>query len=140
MFSERNYKHLQELARYPNLAEIFHGTLGIPATSGLAIGLLAGIANHEESSMKFLHLFHKEVEFGNIERYDDIKHIVRRALSSEENYNLLLCRPPTSAKTLFLLGIWECRVSTSMAQTQRMESCFASCSCYADLVVVEERS
>jgi hypothetical protein len=41
--------------------------------------------------MKFLHLFHKEVEFGNIEGYDDIKDIVRRALNSEENYNLLLC-------------------------------------------------
>jgi len=59
--------------------------------------------------MKFLHLFHKEVEFGNIEGYDDIKDIVRRALSSKENYNLLLCGPPASAKTLFLLGILECR-------------------------------
>ena len=39
--------------------------------------------------MKFLHLFHKEVEFGNIEGYDDIKDIVRRALDSYENYNLL---------------------------------------------------
>jgi hypothetical protein len=28
--------------------------------------------------MKFLHLFHKEVEFGNIEGYDDIKDIVGR--------------------------------------------------------------
>jgi hypothetical protein len=56
--------------------------------------------------MKFLHsrLFHKEVEFGNIEGYDD-----RRALDSNENYNLLLCGPPASAKTLFLLGILECR-------------------------------
>jgi replication-associated recombination protein RarA len=59
--------------------------------------------------MKFLHLFHKEVEFGNIEGYDDIKDIVRRAFSSEENYNLLLCGPPASAKTLFLLGILEYR-------------------------------
>jgi hypothetical protein len=32
--------------------------------------------------MKFLHLFHKEVEFGNIEGYDDIKDIVRRALDA----------------------------------------------------------
>src|SRR5262252_3908350 len=56
-----------------------------------------------------LHLFHKEVDFGNIEGYDDIKDLVRRALSSEENYNLLLCGPPASAKTLFLLGILECR-------------------------------
>ena len=62
--------------------------------------------------MKFLplnlHLFHKEVEFGNIEGYDDIKDIVRRALDADENYNLLLCGPPASAKTLFLLGILEC--------------------------------
>jgi replication-associated recombination protein RarA len=60
-------------------------------------------------NMNFLHLFHKEVEFGNIEGYDDIKDIVRRAFSSEENYNLLLCGPPASAKTLFLLGILEYR-------------------------------
>ena len=59
--------------------------------------------------MKFLHLFHKEVEFGNIEGYDDIKYIVRRALDSYENYNLLLCAPPASAKTLFLLGILDMR-------------------------------
>ncbi|MGB8936247.1 MAG: ATP-binding protein [Candidatus Nitrosopolaris sp.] len=52
--------------------------------------------------MKFLHRFHKEVEFGNIEGYDDIKDIVRRALDSYENYNLLLCAPPASAKTIFL--------------------------------------
>ena len=61
--------------------------------------------------MKFLplHLFHKEVEFGNIQRYDDIKDIVRRALDSDENYNLLFVGPPASAKTLFLLGIFEYR-------------------------------
>ena len=59
--------------------------------------------------MKFLHLFHKEVEFGNIEGYDDIKDIVRRALDSYENYNLFLCGPPASAKTLFLLGILDTR-------------------------------
>ena len=54
---------------------------------------------------KFLHLFHKEVEFGNIQGYDDIKDLIRRALDSDENYNLLLCGPPASAKTLFLLAI-----------------------------------
>ena len=59
--------------------------------------------------MKFLYLFHKEAEFGNIEGYDDIKNLVRRALDSHENYNLLLCGPPASAKTLFLLGILQCR-------------------------------
>jgi Holliday junction resolvasome RuvABC ATP-dependent DNA helicase subunit len=41
--------------------------------------------------------------------YDDIKDLVRRALDSNENYNLLLCGPPASAKTLFLLGILQCR-------------------------------
>jgi tetratricopeptide (TPR) repeat protein len=60
-------------------------------------------------NMNFLHLFHKQVEFGNIVGYDDIKDLVRCALDSNENYNLLLCGPPASAKTLFLLGILECR-------------------------------
>ncbi|MGB8938418.1 MAG: AAA family ATPase, partial [Candidatus Nitrosopolaris sp.] len=55
------------------------------------------------------HLFHKEVGFGNIEGYDDIKDIVTRALDSYENYNLLLCAPPASAKTLLLLGILDMR-------------------------------
>jgi DNA polymerase III delta prime subunit len=61
--------------------------------------------------MKFIHvhLFHKEVEFGDIQGYDDVKDLLRRALDSDENYNLLLCGPPASAKTLFLLGILECR-------------------------------
>jgi DNA polymerase III delta prime subunit len=59
--------------------------------------------------LKFIHLFHKEAEFGNIEGYDDIKDLVRRALDSEENYNLLFCGPPASAKTLFLLGILQRR-------------------------------
>jgi DNA polymerase III delta prime subunit len=63
--------------------------------------------------MKFLHLhshlFHKQVEFGDIVGYDDIKDLVRRALDSEENYNLLFVGPPASAKTLFLLDILECR-------------------------------
>ena len=45
----------------------------------------------------------------NIQGYDDIKNIVRRALDSDEIYNLLLCGPPAIAKTLFLLGILECR-------------------------------
>ena len=54
---------------------------------------------------KLLHLFHKEVEFGNIEGYDDLKDIVRRALDAEDNYNLLFIGPPASAKTVFPLGI-----------------------------------
>jgi len=54
-----------------------------------------------------LHLFHKRVEFGDIEGYDDIKDIIRRALDAEDNYNLLFIGAPASAKTLFLLGILE---------------------------------
>ena len=54
-----------------------------------------------------LHLFHKEVEFENIQGYDDLKDTVRRALDAEDNYNLLFIGPPASAKTLFLLGILE---------------------------------
>jgi Holliday junction resolvasome RuvABC ATP-dependent DNA helicase subunit len=56
-----------------------------------------------------LDLFRKEIEFDNIHGYDDIKDVVRRALGAEDNYNLLFVGPPASAKTLFLLGILECR-------------------------------
>lgn len=38
-----------------------------------------------------------------------MKEIVKRALDSEENYNLLFVGPPASLKTLFLQGILECR-------------------------------
>ncbi len=44
-------------------------------------------------------------DFDNIEGYQDIKNIIIRVLESEESYNLLLCGPPASCKTLFLLGI-----------------------------------
>jgi Holliday junction DNA helicase RuvB len=54
-----------------------------------------------------LDLFRKDIEFDNIQGYDDIKDIVRRALDAEDNYNLLFVGPPASAKTLFLLGILE---------------------------------
>ena len=56
-----------------------------------------------------LDLFRKQIEFNNIQGYDDIKDIVRRALDAEDNYNLLFVGPPASAKTLFLLGILECK-------------------------------
>ena len=62
--------------------------------------------------MKFLHhLFsnNKQTGFDNIQGYDDIKNIVRRALDSDENCNLLFCGPPASSKTLFVVGILECR-------------------------------
>ncbi|MFY9871504.1 MAG: hypothetical protein WAK17_17450 [Candidatus Nitrosopolaris sp.] len=47
-----------------------------------------------------LNIFRKEIGFSNIHGYDDIKNIVRRALSSEENYNLLLGGPPASATSM----------------------------------------
>ena len=56
-----------------------------------------------------LDLFRKDIEFYNIQGYDDIKQIVKRVLDAEDNYNLLFIGPPASAKTLFLLGILECR-------------------------------
>jgi hypothetical protein len=36
-----------------------------------------------------LDLFRKEIGFENIQGYNDIKDIVRRALDVEDNYNLL---------------------------------------------------
>ena len=36
-----------------------------------------------------LNLFHKEIAFGNIVGYDDIKDLIRRALDAKDNYNLL---------------------------------------------------
>ena len=64
--------------------------------------------------MKFLHLFNKSsttaaAGFAKIQNYDDLKEIVRRVLYAEDNYNLLFCGPPASAKTLFLQGILEIR-------------------------------
>lgn len=46
-------------------------------------------------------------DFDNIEGYQDIKELINRILDSEESFNLLLCGPPASCKTLFLLGIIE---------------------------------
>jgi len=64
--------------------------------------------------LKFLHLFNKSsttaaAGFAKIQNYDDLKEIVRRVLYAEDNYNLLFCGPPASAKTLFLQGILEIR-------------------------------
>jgi len=59
--------------------------------------------------MKFLgNLFHQrsEVSFSSISGYDDVKNIIDRVLSSEENFNLLLVGwPPASSKTQFLMEI-----------------------------------
>lgn len=51
----------------------------------------------------------KQKEFENICGFDGVKDIIRRVLDSEENFNLLLIGEPSSAKTLFLLGIIEAR-------------------------------
>jgi replication-associated recombination protein RarA len=58
--------------------------------------------------MKFLRLF-KQKGFENICGFDGVKHIIRRVLDSNENFNLLLIGEPSSPKTLFLLGITETR-------------------------------
>jgi len=42
--------------------------------------------------------------FDSILGYNDIKDIVKRVIDAEDNHNLLFIGPPTSAKTLFLLG------------------------------------
>jgi len=54
--------------------------------------------------MKFLHLFNKSSS-----AHDGFAQKVRRALESDENYNLLFIGRPASAKTLFLLGILDMR-------------------------------
>jgi DNA polymerase III delta prime subunit len=63
--------------------------------------------------MKFLdNLFNhdnSQASFSSIFGYDDVKNIINRILSSEENYNLLFIGPPASSKTLFLQGILEVR-------------------------------
>jgi hypothetical protein len=62
--------------------------------------------------LKFLHLFKSSTaaaSFAKIQGYEDIKDIVRRALDSDENYNLLFIGPPASSKTLFLQNIVEIR-------------------------------
>jgi hypothetical protein len=56
----------------------------------------------------FWHIQSK-LAFDKIEGYIDLKDIVRRALDSDENYNLLLVGTPASSKTLFLQGILEIR-------------------------------
>jgi len=62
--------------------------------------------------LKFLHLFKScsaAAGFAKIQGYEDIKELVRRALDSDENYNLLFVGTPASSKTMFLQGILEIR-------------------------------
>src|SRR5215831_12588239 len=57
--------------------------------------------------MKFLRMFNRE--FKNICGFDDVKDIIMHVLDCTENFNLLLIGQPSSAKSLFLLGIIESR-------------------------------
>jgi replication-associated recombination protein RarA len=64
--------------------------------------------------MKFLdNLFHhkhdSQASFSSISGYDDVKSIINRVLSSDENFNLLLVGPPASSKTQFLMEIMKAR-------------------------------
>ena len=61
--------------------------------------------------MKFLdNLFRdSQVSFSSISGYDDVKNIINRVLSSEENFNLLLVGAPASSKTQFLMEIMKAR-------------------------------
>jgi hypothetical protein len=76
--------------------------------------------------MKLLHLFKSFSAdgFAKIQGYEDIKDIVRRALDSDENYNLLFVGTPASSKTLFLQGggRLEKTASILMVQTLQIES------------------
>src|SRR5262244_14887 len=58
--------------------------------------------------MKFLRML-KHKEFKNICGFDGVKDIIMRVLDCTDNFNLLLIGQPSSAKTLFLLGIIEAR-------------------------------
>src|SRR5215469_7233893 len=63
--------------------------------------------------MKFLdNLFHhnnSQASFSSISGYDDVKNIINRVLSSEENFNLLLVGAPASSKSQFLMEIMKAR-------------------------------
>jgi hypothetical protein len=63
-----------------------------------------------------LDLFRKDIEFYNIQGYDDIKDIVRRALDAEDNYNLPVQRH------FFYWEFWNPkREYTLMVATQQLE-------------------
>ena len=69
--------------------------------------------------MKFLdNLFHhkhdSQASFSSISGYDDVKNIINRVLSSEENFNLLLVGAPASSKTKFLMEIMKARNSKTV--------------------------
>jgi hypothetical protein len=79
------------------------------------------------------YLFSKDNEFYNIQGYDDIKDIVKRALDAEDNYNLLFIGPPASVKTLFLLGILDMRKNRVYfdGSTSHTLASLESSSCFA---------
>ena len=66
--------------------------------------------------MKFLDnlLHHKHDYQASFSSYDEVKNIINRVLSSEENFNLLLVGPPASSKMQFLMGIIKARNSKTV--------------------------
>src|SRR5215813_485626 len=66
--------------------------------------------------MKFLDnlLHHKHDYQASFSSYDEVKNIINRVLSSEENFNLLLVGPPASSKMQFLMEIIKARNSKTV--------------------------
>ena len=62
----------------------------------------------------FHHKYDSQASFSSISGYDDVKNIINRVLSSEENFNLLLVGPPASSKTQFLMEIMKARNSKTV--------------------------
>src|SRR5215469_9018914 len=62
----------------------------------------------------FHHKHDSQASFSSISGYDDVKNIINRVLSSEENFNLLLVGPPASCKTQFLMEIIKARNSKTV--------------------------
>jgi hypothetical protein len=52
-----------------------------------------------DGDVRFLQIFHKSrtrKDFADIQGYEDVKDVVRRAIDVEDNYNLLFIGPPAS--------------------------------------------
>jgi len=66
--------------------------------------------------MKFFDnlLHHKHDYQASFSSYDEVKNIINRVLSSEENFNLLLVGPPASSKMQFLMEIIKARNSKTV--------------------------
>ena len=60
---------------------------------------------HEIQPDRYSQTIFKKGIFDDIVGLDDLKAVIRKCIKSEEPINVLLCGPPASAKTLFLLAI-----------------------------------